>query len=38
VTPAVLGALHEVSGGATLRANLALVEANARLAGRLAVS
>ncbi|MCA9307331.1 MAG: pseudouridine-5'-phosphate glycosidase [Phycisphaerales bacterium] len=38
VTPAVLGALHEVSRGATLRANLALVEANARLAGVLAAS
>lgn len=38
VTPFILGALHEVSGGATLRANLALVEANAALAGRLAVS
>lgn len=38
VTPFVLGALHEVSGGATLRANIALVESNAALAGRLAVS
>ncbi len=38
VTPFILGALHEVSGGATLRANLALVESNAALAGRLAVS
>lgn len=36
VTPAVLGELHDVSGGATLRANLALVRSNARLAGRLA--
>lgn len=36
VTPAVLGALAEVSGGATLQANLALVRANARLAARLA--
>ncbi len=36
VTPALLAALHEVSGGATLRANLALVRANARLAGRIA--
>jgi pseudouridine-5'-phosphate glycosidase len=36
VTPAVLGALHEVSGGATLRANLALVESNTRLAARIA--
>lgn len=38
VTPAVLGALHEVSGGATLRANIALIESNAALAGRLAAS
>lgn len=38
VTPAVLGALHEVSGGATLRANIALVESNARLAGQIAAS
>ena len=35
-TPALLGALHEVSGGATLRANIALVESNARLAGQIA--
>lgn len=35
-TPAILGALHEISGGATLRANLALVKSNARLAGELA--
>ncbi|MFO0858077.1 MAG: pseudouridine-5'-phosphate glycosidase [Phycisphaerales bacterium] len=35
VTPAILGALHLISGGATLRANIALVRANARLAGRL---
>lgn len=35
VTPAVLAALHEVSGGATLRANIALAVANARLAARL---
>lgn len=33
VTPAILGALHLISGGATLRANIALVRANARLAG-----
>lgn len=38
LTPAVLAALHEVSGGATLRANIALVESNARLAGRLAAA
>jgi len=35
-TPVVLGALHEISGGATLRANLALVKSNARLAARIA--
>jgi len=37
VTPAVLGALHEVSDGATLRANIALVESNTRLAAKIAV-
>lgn len=37
VTPALLQHLHELSGGRTLRANLALVKANARLAARLAV-
>lgn len=36
VTPAVLSALHELSGGATLRANEALVVSNARLAGMIA--
>jgi len=36
VTPRLLGALHTVSGGATLRANIALVESNAVLAGKLA--
>ncbi len=36
VTPKLLGALHSVSGGATLRANIALVESNAVLAGQLA--
>lgn len=36
VTPAILGRLHALSGGATLRANLALVRSNAALAGRLA--
>lgn len=36
VTPAVLGALHEVSGGKTLAANIALARNNARLAGMLA--
>ncbi|GJQ30925.1 MAG: pseudouridine-5'-phosphate glycosidase [Phycisphaerae bacterium] len=35
-TPALLARLHMVSGGATLRANLALVRANADLAARLA--
>lgn len=38
VTPRVLAALHEVSGGATLAANLALVKSNAALAGELAVA
>lgn len=36
VTPALLAALHRVSDGATLRANLALALDNAALAGRLA--
>lgn len=36
VTPRLLGALHSVSSGATLRANIALVKANAALAGQLA--
>lgn len=36
-TPALLAALHEISAGATLRANLALVRSNARLAAELAV-
>ena len=35
VTPAVLGELHEISGGATLRANLALVRDNAHVAAKL---
>lgn len=34
-TPAILAALHEVSAGATLRSNLALVRSNAELAARL---
>ncbi|MCC6676352.1 MAG: pseudouridine-5'-phosphate glycosidase [Phycisphaerales bacterium] len=36
VTPRVLARLHEVSEGRTLRANLALVRENARLAAQLA--
>lgn len=36
VTPAVLSALHDLSGGITLEANLALVRSNASLAARLA--
>lgn len=32
VTPAVLGGLHEVSGGRTLAANIELVKSNARVA------
>ncbi len=35
-TPALLAELHTLSGGATLRANIALVRSNAALAGRLA--
>lgn len=38
VTPAVLAALHQLSGGRTLAANLALVKANADLAAQLAVA
>lgn len=36
VTPFILGALHEISGGATLRANVALVRNNAALAAEFA--
>ncbi len=36
VTPALLAAVHEISGGATLRTNIALVKSNAELAGRVA--
>lgn len=36
VTPFVLGRLHALSNGRTLRANIALAESNARLAGELA--
>jgi len=35
ITPALLGALHDISGGATLRANLALVRDNTVMAARL---
>lgn len=38
VTPQILARLHDVSGGATLRANLALVRSNAGLAARLCVA
>lgn len=38
VTPFVLGQLHEISVGATLAANIALVESNAALAASLAVA
>lgn len=38
VTPAILEALHEISGGATLRANVALVKSNAQLAAKVAVA
>ena len=37
-TPAILAALHRISGGGTLTANLALVRANTKLAAELAVS
>ncbi|MBX9738084.1 MAG: pseudouridine-5'-phosphate glycosidase [Phycisphaerales bacterium] len=36
VTPAILGALHRISNGATLKANIALVKDNARVAAELA--
>lgn len=35
-TPALLAALHQVSAGATFRANISLINANAALAARLA--
>jgi pseudouridine-5'-phosphate glycosidase len=35
-TPFILGRVHELSGGATLRANIALVKSNARLAAQIA--
>lgn len=38
VTPALLSQLHRLSGGASLRANVALAEANARLAGQVAAA
>lgn len=38
VTPYILGALHRISDGATLRANIALVKSNAKLAAELAVA
>ncbi len=37
-TPEVLGRVHEISGGATVRANIALLRSNARLAGRIAAA
>lgn len=36
LTPALLAAVHELSGGATLRANVALVKSNASLAAQIA--
>lgn len=36
VTPFALARLHELSGGETLRSNLALVKSNAELAGKIA--
>ncbi len=38
VTPFILARLHDLSGGTTLRANLALAKANASLAGSLAAA
>ncbi|MBI3978556.1 MAG: pseudouridine-5'-phosphate glycosidase [Chloroflexi bacterium] len=38
VTPAVLARLHDLSDGRTLRANLALLERNAAVAGAIAVA
>lgn len=38
VTPAILNAVHAISGGATLKANIALVKSNALVAARLAVA
>ena len=38
VTPAILRAISEISGGQSLRANLALVESNVTVAGTLAAS
>ena len=38
MTPAILGRLHEVSDGKTLRANLALIKSNTSLAAQLAVN
>lgn len=38
VTPALLGRLHALSGGRTLKANIELVKSNARLAARLAAA
>lgn len=38
VTPFLLGRLHELSSGATLEANLALVHSNVRLGARLAAA
>lgn len=38
VTPFLLGRLHELSGGATLEANLALIRSNVRLGARLAAA
>ena len=37
-TPALLAALHRISAGATLKANLRLIEDNVRLAARLAIT
>jgi len=37
-TPAILAALHQISDGATLRANLALVKNNAKVAAQIAAA
>ncbi len=37
-TPAILAALHRISGGATIEANIALVRSNTQLAARIAAA
>jgi pseudouridine-5'-phosphate glycosidase len=38
VTPWILGRIVELSGGRSLRTNIALVQSNARLAGEIALA